>query len=283
MAVISSRSFALYPESTRQAAIIDSVLGFNIATGEIDTKDADGLLSFIEQEKLNISYILETHVHADHLTAANYLKTKLGGSVPVGIGKNITLVQENVMAKYDLHPSFPTDGSQFVTSMSDILFTDGATFQIGNTTAIALHTPGHTPDSNSFIIGESLAAISPVAPPTIFSTPSPKSCSSTLNLPESMFGHDYPADPRKDPVPFATVAEQKERNKHVKDGVVKEEFTTWRKERDAQLGQPRLLHASLQVNIAGGRLPEPDAQGRAFFKTLCKALNALDVIEKVLN
>ncbi|KAJ3205807.1 hypothetical protein HDU67_008628 [Dinochytrium kinnereticum] len=267
-------TFLVVDEATRQAAIIDSVLGYDLATGAIDTKLADDLLAWIHQEKISVSHILETHVHADHLTAAHYIKTKLGGTVPVCIGENITTVQQVVKQKYDLPSSFRTDGSQF-----DILLSNGSTFTIGNSKVLVMHTPGHTPDSNSYLIGENIYVGDVVFLPDVGSARCDFPGGSADHLftsivskllvlphPTKLFvGHDYPPGPdRPDPVPFATVQEQRERNKHVRDGVLKEEFTTWRTERDAQLGQPRLLHASLQVNADAGRLPEVDELGRAF-------------------
>ncbi|KAJ3109784.1 hypothetical protein HDU97_000014 [Phlyctochytrium planicorne] len=270
-------TFVVVDEATKEAAIIDSVLGYDLATGAIDTKLADALLAWLHQEKIKPTIILETHVHADHLTAANYLKVKLGGNVPVAIGEHIKTVQKVVKQKYDLPAEFLTDGSQF-----DTLLADGATFKVGNTSARVIHTPGHTPDSNTFLIGHNAYVGDVVFLPDVGSARCDFPGGSAHDLFKSItvkllalpdhtkifIGHDYPpGEDRAHPHPFATVANQRSSNKHVKDGVSESEFTTWRKERDAQLGQPRLLHASLQLNATAGRLPPKDAEGRSFFRT----------------
>ncbi|KAI9366032.1 Metallo-hydrolase/oxidoreductase [Zopfochytrium polystomum] len=260
--------------ATNLAVIIDPVLDYDLATGAISTKFADAILRLVQDRGFTVNRIIETHAHADHLTAAQYLKKNLGGGVPVCIGAGIKQVQAVVKERYALDPaSFAVDGSQF-----DHLFHDGDSFPLGPLTCTVLHTPGHTPDSNSYVIGAQVYCGDTIFAPDVGSArcdfPGGKAsdlfASITRKLlalpPETRIyiGHDYPPGPaRSAPVPFATVKDQLDANKHVKQGTVETDFTTWRTERDSQLGQPRLMHASLQANAAAGNLP-------AFFKTPVK-------------
>ncbi|KAJ3111808.1 hypothetical protein HDU96_005320 [Phlyctochytrium bullatum] len=256
-------TYVVVDDATKNAVIIDSVLGYNLSTGAVDTKLADGLLAWIRTASLTITHILETHVHADHLTAAGYLKSRLQPTPLTAIGRGILGVQQHIATTYSL--PLATDGSQF-----DLLLADGDTLTLGASTLTVLHTPGHTPDSNSFRIGNAVYVGDVVFLPDVGSArcdfPGGSAhdlyasiTASLLALPADtkvFVGHDYPPADRGTPRSFVTVDEQRRTNKHVRDGVSEEEFTKWRRERDASLGQPRLLHASLQVNANGGALPD---------------------------
>ncbi|KAJ3408803.1 hypothetical protein HDV05_004752 [Chytridiales sp. JEL 0842] len=280
----STWTYLVTDTSTSESILIDPVLDYDLPTGTITTQTADGILAFAEKERLKIVRVIETHAHADHLTSAWYVKSKLGAGGPlICIGEGIKKVQEVVKGKFALD-DLKTDGSQF-----DILFKDGDTFQLGNTPCRIFHTPGHTPDSNTLLIGKQLYTGDTIFLPDVGTARCDfpggsaealyKSITSTLlSLPDSTriyVGHDYPPATREGgalPKAHCTIAEQKRENKHLKDGTPLGDFKKWREERDAGLGQPRLMQASLQVNVRAGRLPEADKEGRRFFKTVIKAL-----------
>ncbi|KAJ3036251.1 hypothetical protein HDV00_002965 [Rhizophlyctis rosea] len=270
--VTSTWQYIVADPATREAFIIDSVLDYDPIPSKIATTTADGLLDFIKEENLKITRILETHAHADHLTAAQYLKRRLGGSVPVGIGKRITDVQKTFKAIYGLHP-FLADGHQF-----DTLFEDGQELGLGGIQSHVLHLPGHTPDHVGYLIGESVFTGDSIFMPDVGSARADfpggsatdlfTSASRLLSLPPHYrlyVGHDYPPTERTQEAGYSTVAEQREMNKHLKQGTGQAEFIKWRAERDATLGSPRLLHASLQVNLRAGNLPEADGEGGGIF------------------
>ncbi|KAJ3050614.1 hypothetical protein HK097_008393 [Rhizophlyctis rosea] len=268
----STWTYLVSDDETREAFIIDSVLDYDPISSRISTDTADGLLDFVKEQNLKVTRILETHAHADHLTAAQYLKRRLGGNVPVGIGKHITKVQATFKSTYGLHP-FATDGSQF-----DTLFSDGDEVKLGSLKSQVLHLPGHTPDHVGYLIGESVFTGDSIFMPDVGSARSDfpggsatdlfASANRLLALPPHYrlyVGHDYPPTERQE-TGYATVAEQREMNKHLKSGTGENEFVEWRAERDATLASPRLLHASLQVNLRAGALPDADEEGRIFFK-----------------
>ncbi|KAJ3176797.1 hypothetical protein HDU85_006532 [Gaertneriomyces sp. JEL0708] len=269
----STWQYVVADEKTREAFIIDSVLDFDPASATISTATADGLLEFIREANYKVTRILETHAHADHLTAARYLKRRLGGSVPVGIGALICKVQETFKPIYGME-NFVTDGSQF-----DNLFNDGEALRLGDLHAQVLHLPGHTPDHVGYLIGESVFTGDSIFMPDVGSARSDfpggsatdlyASGERLLSLPShySVYvGHDYPPSERGEASCCSTVADQREKNKHLKSGTDKEQFIKWRSDRDATLSSPRLLHASLQVNLRAGRLPDADKEGRIFLK-----------------
>lgn len=277
--------------STSIAVIIDPVLDFDPATSTITTESADSLLSLIKAESYRIDMILETHAHADHITAASYLQTVLTKQQRhrplIGIGKRIGIVQEIFGSRYKIPPAH-------YEGVFDKLFGDDSTFRIGSLNAMAIHIPGHTPDHMGYKIGGKIcpprsANRSQLSlthlPDNVFVGDSifhadlgsaradfPGGSAETLfssgrkllSLPDHIklwSGHDYPPADRKEPAPFMTVQQHREQNKHLKDGVSEQDFVLLRQKRDTTLAEPKLLHQSLQMNIRAGRLPEPTASG----------------------
>ncbi|CZR63286.1 related to Zn-dependent hydrolases, including glyoxylases [Phialocephala subalpina] len=255
---------------THHAAIIDSVLDYMPSTQTVSSTTADSLLSLIQANNYTIDYILETHAHADHLTASYYLKQRLlslGQDPKIGIGKRITTVQSTFAKKLSIPQAE-------LENVFDHLWTDYEEFQIGDLKAEVLHLPGHTPDHVGYKIGESVFTGDSIFNPDVGSARCDfpggdahalwTSMSNLLSLPECYrlyTGHDYPPTDREGSgeggkeKPYTTVKEQKQFNKHVKEGTQKEDFVNWRKERDGGLGEPRLMGVALQVNVRGGRLP----------------------------
>jgi glyoxylase-like metal-dependent hydrolase (beta-lactamase superfamily II) len=264
--------------TTKDAVIIDSVLDYNSTTNTISNTNAEALLSLIAERGYNIVAILETHAHADHLTAARYLQQALlrrgKPLAPICIGALITSVQHTFAAKYGINPH-EYDG------VFDRLLADGAALPIGRLTCRVLHLPGHTPDHVGYLVGSCVFVGDSLFQPDVGSARCDfpggdaralfRSITTKLyTLPDDCriyVGHDYPPggpDGRTEPCAFATVAEQRRDNKHVRDGVDMEQFVAWRSERDASLAEPRLIHQSLQFNIRGGRLPEASEHGHRF-------------------
>lgn len=263
---------------TKDAAIIDSVLDYDIATSTITTLSADNLIHFVKQQNYNIIFILETHVHADHLTASKYIQqTLLCAGYPksqICIGKRIEQVQHTFATKYRI------DKAEYV-GVFDKLLDDGQRLSLGSLEIEILHLPGHTPDHVGYVIGSNVFTGDSLFLPDVGSarcdfpggdaTALFKSMSKLLSLPPDFrlySGHDYPpnqGEERKEPRAFAIVAEQREKNKHVHDGVSMNEFVQWRTQRDATLGEPRLLHQALQFNIRAGQLPAVSDHGHRFF------------------
>ncbi|KAH8880925.1 putative metallo-beta-lactamase domain protein [Thozetella sp. PMI_491] len=259
--------------STHVAAIIDSVLDYNPATSELTTKTADNLLSVVKDSGYTVDWILETHVHADHITAAKYLQTKLeqtqGTKPSIAIGERVRQVQEHFGNRYAIPSSEYADAF-------DKLFGDDEKFSIGNIEGEAIHLPGHTPDHLGYRIGANVFVGDSLFNHDVGSARCDfpggsasalyQSVRKLLGLPEHFklwTGHDYPpgGEGRIEPLSATTVKDQTESNKHLKKGVTEEEFTKWRKERDATLGEPRLLHQSLQLNVRAGQLPAETEAG----------------------
>ncbi|OAA62339.1 metallo-beta-lactamase superfamily protein [Cordyceps fumosorosea ARSEF 2679] len=255
---------------TKRAAIIDPVLDFDPSTLTLSTASADSLLRIVREHNYVVDLLLETHAHADHLTAAGYLQRQLhrtqGGSAPpaTATGHRIRGVQERFAAAYHV-PRADLDAA------FERLFADDEPFLIGRLPAVALHLPGHTPDHSGYRVGDAHVFVgdSLFLPDvgtarcdfpdgdaaTLFG-----SAAALLALPPTCrlyAGHDYPpAGSGREPRPWATVEEQRARNKHVKEGTGLEEFVRWREGRDKGLGEPRLLHPALQTNVRGGKLAE---------------------------
>lgn len=253
--------------STHEAAVIDSVLDFDPATTRITTTSADALLSHIAERNLKITRIMETHAHADHLTASHYLQSKLvqlGHPKPkIAIGKRIVQVQKTFASKYGIPESE-------LENVFDELWEDDQKFKIGQLEASVLHLPGHTPDHVGYKIGANVFVGDSIFNPDVGSarcdfpggsaTDLWASTQRLLSLPEETrlyTGHDYPPSTREggNAVPYTTVQEQRKGNKHVNVQATREQFVDWRRERDGGLGEPRLLHQSLQFNVRAGRLP----------------------------
>lgn len=254
---------------TLQAAIIDPVLDYDQAQMSISTTSADALLDFATSHNYTITRLLETHAHADHLTAAYYIKQRLKvenhAHVPICTGYRIRQVQNTFARRYGI----PKDE---LDNAFDHLSQDDETFRIGDIAGQVLHLPGHTPDHSGYLIGRNVFTGDSMFNPDVGSARCDfpagdahalySSMQKLLSLPDEYklyTGHDYPPSSgdyqSRDPMPYVTVKEQREGNKHVKGGTPKEDFVRWRQERDSGLNEPRLLHQALQVNIRGGRLP----------------------------
>ncbi len=253
-------------------AIIDSVLDFDFASGRTDTRSADKLINFVKENKLDVQWLLESHVHADHLSAAPYIQMEVGGKI--GIGSHITDVQETFGKIFNEGTEFQRDGSQF-----DKLFVEGDTFHIGQLRGDVLHTPGHTPACMTYVIGDAAFVGDTLFMPDFgtarcdFPGGSSENLFSSiqkiLTLPDAtriFVGHDYKAPGREHYAWETTVGEQKKKNIHIKSGKSKEDFVKLRDERDAKLAMPKLIVPSLQINMRAGNMPEPDEQGDVFLK-----------------
>jgi len=252
-------------------AIVDPVLDFDIKSGRTSRQSADAIIERVQADSLRLEWILETHAHADHLTAAPYLKEKLGGRIAIGAG--IAEVQAAFSRIYNLEPEFRCDGSQF-----DRLWRDGERFRVGALEAQALATPGHTPACMTYLVGDAAFVGDTLFMPDYGSARCDfpggdartlyRSIRRILALPPEtrlFMCHDYGPNGR----PYAwetTVAEERAKNVHVKDGVGEEEFVKLRTERDRTLATPALLLPSVQVNIRAGRFPPPDANGVSYLK-----------------
>ncbi|SLN30071.1 putative metallo-hydrolase [Falsiruegeria litorea R37] len=265
-------SYLVREPEGRACAIIDSVLDYDQAAGRTDTSSADEIIRYVRDNDLKVEWLLESHVHADHLSAAPYLQEQLGGKI--GIGRNITVVQDTFGKVFNEGTEFQRDGSQF-----DALFRQGDSFHIGQMRGDVLETPGHTPACLTYVI-EDAAFVGDTLFMPDFGTARcdfPGGSSETLYqsiqkilaLPDEtriFVGHDYKAPGRDEFAWETTVGEQKALNIHIGQGRPIEEFVEMRDARDATLAMPRLILPSLQVNMRGGRMPEPDEQGDVFLK-----------------
>jgi len=265
-------SYVIRDPDGHASAIVDSVLDFDYASGRTDTASADKIINFVEANDLRIEWILETHVHADHLSAAPYLQERLGGKI--GIGKNITLVQDTFGKVFNEGTAFQRDGSQF-----DALWDEGDSFHIGQMRADVLFTPGHTPACMTYVVADAAFVGDTLFMPdfgtarcdfpggsaeTLFN-----SVQKILSLPDEtriFVGHDYKAPGRDEYAWESTVGEQKAKNVHVGGGTTQKDFVEMRETRDATLAMPKLIVPSLQVNMRAGNMPEPDEEGDVFLK-----------------
>lgn len=259
-------------------AIIDSVLDFDHASGRTDTRSADEIVTFVRAEGLHVQWILESHVHADHLSAAPYLQEQLGGKI--GIGDQITTVQNTFGKVFNEGTAFQRDGSQF-----DALFKDGDSFHIGQMRADVMHTPGHTPACLTYVIGDAAFVGDTLFMPDFgtarcdFPGGSAQelfnSIQRILALPEHtriFVGHDYKAPGREEFAWETTVGAQRAANVHVGGAAAADEFIALRETRDAQLPMPKLIVPSLQINMRAGHMPEPDDSGTVMLKLPINAL-----------
>lgn len=271
-------SYVVREPQGRACAIVDSVLDYDQAAGRTNTQSADEIIAWIKAEDLQVAWILESHVHADHLSAAPYLQDHLGGKI--GIGANITLVQDTFGKIFNEGTEFQRDGSQF-----DALFKDGDSFHIGQMRADVLHTPGHTPACLTYVVGDAAFVGDTLFMPDFgtarcdFPGGSAEdlyaSIQKILALPDEtriFVGHDYKAPGRDEFAWETTVGEQKALNVHIGEGRPMEEFVAMRQERDAKLGVPRLILPSLQTNMRAGHFPEPEENGQSYFKVPINAL-----------
>ena len=270
-------TYVVYEKEGSACAIIDPVLDYDPKSGRTRTDTADTLIKFVEEKKLKVEWILETHAHADHITAAAYLKQKLGGKT--AIGDHIPAVQKVFKGIFNLEPGFATDGSQF-----DHLLKDGEEFHFGDLTVSTLLVPGHTPACVAYQIGDAVFVGDTMFMPDVgtarcdFPGGDAKvlygSVKKILSLPDStrlFMCHDYPPNDR--PVAFeTTVAEQRAKNIHMHDGITEDQFVKMRTQRDATLEMPVLILPSVQVNIRAGEMPPKDDNGIAYLKIPVNAL-----------
>jgi len=264
-------SYVVADPETRIAAVIDPVLDYDAAAGRTTTCSADRIVRYLGSQSLKLEWILETHVHADHLTAALYLKNTLGGRI--GIGRRVTEVQETFRDVFNT-PELPADGRQF-----DELFDDNAEIAVGKLPIRVWHTPGHTPACVSYLVADAVFVGDTLFMPDFGTarTDFPGGSANTLyasirrllSLPDAtrlFLCHDYKA-PGRDVFSWeTTVAEERAANVHVHDGIDEDHFVAFRERRDAELGMPALLLPSLQVNMRGGGLPDPEDNGVTYFK-----------------
>jgi glyoxylase-like metal-dependent hydrolase (beta-lactamase superfamily II) len=265
-------SYVIQDSASKQCAIIDSVLDFDYSSGATTTEFADKILAFIDDQALTVEWILETHVHADHLSAAPYLQQITAAKT--GIGAGITQVQ-NVFGKtFNAGTEFARDGSQF-----DQLFEDQDEIRIGQLIGHALHTPGHTPAcltylfANDAFVGDTLFMPDYGTARCDFPGGDARtlyqSVQKLFKLPETTrlyMCHDYKAPGRAEYAFQTTVAEEKAHNIHIKQGISQNEFTSMRSERDATLGMPRLMLPAVQVNMRAGRMPKAEDNGQVYLK-----------------
>ena len=271
-------SYVVHDPETLRGAVIDSVLDFDPASGRISFSSADAIIAYVGEKGLGIDWLLETHAHADHLSAAPYLQQQLGGKIAIGAA--ITLVQ-NVFGKlFNAGTEFQRDGSDF-----DALFNDGDHFRIGNLDVTVLHVPGHTPADIAYVIGDAAFVGDTMFMPdygtaradfpggdarTLF-----RSLRRLLELPADtrlFMCHDYLPEGRDHFVWETTVAEQRASNVHAHDGISEDEFVAMREARDAKLDMPRLILPSVQVNMRAGHLPEAEENGVRYLKIPLNAL-----------
>ncbi len=268
-------SYLVLDEATHDCAIIDSVLDYDPKSGHTATTSADRLIARVHALGARVAWILETHVHADHLTAAPYLQDKLGGKI--GIGSQISTVQETFGALFNTGSDMPRDGSQF-----DHLFANDEPFRIGTLQCLALHTPGHTPACMTYLVSNSSETAAFVGDTLFMPDYGTARCdfpggnarmlfqsiNKVLSLPADTLlymCHDYQPGGRE--VQFvSTVAEQREHNVHVRNGISEEEFVAMRTKRDALMDMPTLILPSVQVNMRAGHLPEPESNGTRYLK-----------------
>ena len=265
-------SYVVRDPDSQACAILDSVLDFDYAAGRTDVRSADEIIQYVRDNNLAVEWILETHVHADHLSAAPYLHEHLGGKT--GIGAKIVDVQEIFGKAFNAGTEFARDGSQF-----DKLFEEGDTFTIGNLQGRVLHTPGHTPACLTYVIDDAAFVGDTLFMPdygtarcdfpggdarTLY-----QSIQKVLTLPPEtriFLCHDYKAPGRDEYQHMTTVAEQREANVHVHEGISEEEFVKMRTERDATLDMPRLILPSVQVNMRAGHMPPAEDNGQVYLK-----------------
>ena len=268
----NTASHVVRSSASHHCAVIDSVMDYDAASGRTATESADELIAFIQKQRLEVEWILETHVHADHLSAAPYIKERLGGAL--GIGEQVRVVQDVFGKVFNAGTEFQRDGSQF-----DHLFFDGECFTIGELDVVALHTPGHTPDCMTYVIGDA-----PFVGDTLFmpdygtaradfpggnARTLYRSVGRVLSLPGAtrlFLCHDYKAPGRSEFRWETTVAAERAHNVQIHDGVSEDEFVRMRTARDAKLGMPKLILPSVQVNMRAGEFPPAEDGGKTYLK-----------------
>ena len=267
----STISYVVYDMTSKKCAVIDSVLDFDFSSGTIDYHNAEKIISYIEKMKLDLEWLIETHVHADHLSASPYIQKKLGGKI--GISEKISDIQNIFGKTFNAGTEFQKDGSQF-----DRLFKDNDEYKIGNINCKVINTPGHTPACTAHVIGNSIFVGDTLFMPDLGSARADfpggnarelyRSIQKILSYPDDTFifvCHDYPPTSRK--VEWVTtVGEQKKNNIHVKTSIEEDEFVKIREARDKTLSMPKLIIPSIQVNMRAGNLPPAEDNGDVFIK-----------------
>ena len=269
-------TYVVYESEGSACIVIDSVLNYDPKSGRTKTESADEVIAFIKEHRLQLEWILETHAHADHLTAAPYIQEKLGGKI--AIGDHITTVQGVFKGVFNLD-DLAVDGSQF-----DVLIKEGEPISFGNLSFKALYVPGHTPACMAYEIGDSIFVGDTLFMPDVGTARCDFPGGSASNLYRSIQSilkyppntklymcHDYPPNGRA-PEYQSTVADQKEANIHVHDGITEEQFVAMRTKRDAGLEMPVLILPSIQVNIRAGHMPKAEGNGTAYLKIPLNAL-----------
>ncbi|GAN69959.1 hypothetical protein ASY01nite_17540 [Acetobacter syzygii] len=265
-------SHVVHDPATKEAAVIDSVLDYDAASGRTNYASAQQIVEYVRAQNLHVVWQLETHAHADHLSAAPWLQEQIGGKL--GIGADIVHVQEVFGKIFNAGTEFARDGSQF-----NHLFKDGENFKLGNLDCTALHVPGHTPADMAFVIGDAAFIGDTLFMPDYGTARADfpggdarmlyRSIRRLLTLPPQtrlFLCHDYKAPGRDSFAWETTVGAEREHNIHVHDGVSEEDFVAMRTKRDATLGLPNLIMPSVQVNIRGGHMPEPEDNGVSYIK-----------------
>lgn len=270
-------TYVVADPSTRHCAVVDPVLDYDASSGRTATAGADTVARFVGEQGYTVDWILETHVHADHMTGACHLQEKLGGQR--GIGAEIVAVQRTFAEIFNLGGDFPADGSQF-----DRLFEDGAELPLGDLTITVLHSPGHTPACVCYRVGDAVFTGDTVFMPdfgtarcdfpggdarTLF-----RSIQRILALPPEtrvFVGHDY-GTKKRTPAWETTIAAERDSSVHVRDGVSEDDFVAMRETRDAELDFPKLILPSIQVNLRGGKFPDPEPNGVSYLKIPLNAL-----------
>ena len=265
-------SYVVHDPLTKDAAIVDSVLGFDEASARTETGSADRIIAFVQERGLSVRWVLETHAHADHLSAAPYLQERLGGQL--AIGREIVTVQDVFGKIFNEGTEFQRDGSQF-----DRLLGDGDTLMVGDIPLIALHVPGHTPADIAYVVGDAAFVGDTMFMPDYGSARADfpggdarqlyRSVRRLMKLPDQtrvFLCHDYKAPNRDRYVWETTMLAERTANVHIHEGVSEDEFVEMRTLRDATLAMPKLILPSIQVNMRAGHLPEPDDNGTRYLK-----------------
>ena len=276
----STISYVVHDNIEKKCAVIDSVLDFEYSSGDIDYVNADKIISYVDQNKLNVEWLIETHVHADHLSASPYIQKKLGGKI--GISEKISDIQNIFGKTFNAGTEFQRDGSQF-----DKLFKDNDEYKIGNINCKVINTPGHTPACTAHVIGNSIFVGDTLFMPDLGSARADfpggdarqlyRSIQKILSYPDEtriFVCHDYPPSSRE--VKWSTtVGEQKENNVHVKTSILEDEFVKIREARDKTLNMPKLIIPSIQVNMRAGNLPPPEDNGSVYIKVPINSIKNL--------
>ena len=271
-------SYVVKDPDSQSCAILDSVLDFDPKSGRTSTASADAIIAYVQDNNLTVAWLLETHAHADHLSAAPYLQQRLGGKI--GIGEKIKVIQETFGKVFNEGTEFQRDGSQF-----DKLLVDGDTLRNGNMEARAIHTPGHTPACMTYVVGDAAFVGDTMFMPDYGTARADfpggdagilyDSIQKVLAMPDDMrlfMCHDYKAPGRDEYRWETSVAEERAHNIHVHDGISEDEFVAMREARDATLDMPRLILPSIQINMRAGQLPEPEDNGLRYIKIPLNAL-----------